>query len=79
LNQNSTMKPAERATFWHRLGLSESLRFDVTSGLVPGVFNGLLFMNIDLAESGMTVVSITHEAGFVKNCAATVAFMHDCA
>ena len=46
-----------------------------TSALVPEMIKEVLDVIIDLAQSGMTMICVTHEMGFAKKVADTVVFM----
>ncbi len=46
-----------------------------TSALDPEMIKEVLDVIIDLAESGMTMICVTHEMGFAKRVANTVVFM----
>jgi polar amino acid transport system ATP-binding protein len=46
-----------------------------TSALDPELVSEVLDVMKDLAESGMTMIVVTHEMGFARNVADTVAFM----
>ncbi|SDI31692.1 amino acid ABC transporter ATP-binding protein [Alloyangia pacifica] len=55
----------------------EALLFDeVTSALDPELKGEVLSVMRDLASEGMTMVSVSHEMGFVRNVADRVVFMH---
>lgn len=54
----------------------EIILFDEpTSALDPELVSEVLDVMKDLAESGMTMIVVTHEMGFARNVADTVAFM----
>lgn len=56
----------------------EIMLFDEpTSALDPEMVGDVLAVMQQLAESGMTMVVVTHEMGFAKNVADRVAFMDD--
>ncbi|MCP9613695.1 amino acid ABC transporter ATP-binding protein [Levilactobacillus brevis] len=56
----------------------EIMLFDEpTSALDPEMVGDVLAVMQQLAESGMTMVVVTHEMGFAKNVAGRVAFMDD--
>ena len=56
----------------------EIMLFDEpTSALDPDMVGDVLAVMQQLAESGMTMVVVTHEMGFAKNVADRVAFMDD--
>ena len=56
----------------------EIMLFDEpTSALDPEMVGDVLAVMQQLAESGMTMVVVTHEMGFAKNVAERVAFMDD--
>ena len=46
-----------------------------TSALDPEMIKEVLDVIIDLAQSGMTMVCVTHEMGFARKVADTVVFM----
>jgi general L-amino acid transport system ATP-binding protein len=46
-----------------------------TSALDPEMIKEVLDVIIDLAQSGMTMVCVTHEMGFAKKVADSVVFM----
>ncbi len=46
-----------------------------TSALDPEMINEVLDVMVDLAESGMTMVCVTHEMGFARKVADTMVFM----
>ena len=48
-----------------------------TSALDPEMVKEVLLVIKDLAESGMTIVIVTHEMGFAKEVATRVMFIHD--
>ena len=48
-----------------------------TSALDPEMIKEVLDVIIDLAQSGMTMICVTHEMGFAKKVADTVVFMDD--
>jgi len=48
-----------------------------TSALDPEMIKEVLDVMVDLAESGMTMVCVTHEIGFARKVADTVVFMAD--
>jgi len=55
----------------------EALLFDeVTSALDPELKGEVLAVMRDLAAEGMTMISVSHEMGFVRNVADRVIFMH---
>ncbi|AJY48172.1 arginine ABC transporter ATP-binding protein [Martelella endophytica] len=55
----------------------EVLLFDeVTSALDPELKGEVLGVMRDLASEGMTMISVSHEMGFVRNVADRVIFMH---
>ncbi|GAA1722171.1 amino acid ABC transporter ATP-binding protein [Kribbella yunnanensis] len=54
----------------------EVMLFDeATSALDPELVKGVLGLMADLAQSGMTMVVVTHEMGFARSVADQVAFM----
>ncbi|MET9316284.1 amino acid ABC transporter ATP-binding protein [Kribbella sp. NPDC003505] len=54
----------------------EVMLFDeATSALDPELVKGVLALMADLAETGMTMVVVTHEMGFAREVADQVAFM----
>ncbi|MFB6725298.1 amino acid ABC transporter ATP-binding protein [Kribbella sp. NPDC056345] len=54
----------------------EVMLFDeATSALDPELVKGVLSLMADLAQSGMTMVVVTHEMGFAREVADQVAFM----
>ncbi|SBT42588.1 amino acid ABC transporter ATP-binding protein [Micromonospora auratinigra] len=54
----------------------EVMLFDeATSALDPELVKGVLAVMADLASAGMTMVVVTHEMGFAREVADTVAFM----
>jgi general L-amino acid transport system ATP-binding protein len=67
----------------HRVAIARSLcmepkvmLFDEpTSALDPEMIKEVLDVIIDLAQSGMTMICVTHEMGFAKKVADTVVFM----
>ncbi len=46
-----------------------------TSALDPEMINEVLEVMVDLAESGMTMICVTHEMGFARKVADTMVFM----
>ncbi len=48
-----------------------------TSALDPEMIKEVLDVMVDLAESGITMICVTHEMGFAKEVADTVVFMDD--
>jgi glutamate transport system ATP-binding protein len=48
-----------------------------TSALDPEMINEVLDVMTELAESGMTMIVVTHEMGFARRAANRVAFMAD--
>ena len=48
---------------------------EATSALDPELVKGVLAVMADLAAAGMTMVVVTHEMGFARSVADTVAFM----
>ena len=46
-----------------------------TSALDPEMINEVLDVMVELAESGMTMVCVTHEMGFARKVADTMVFM----
>jgi len=48
---------------------------EATSALDPELVKGVLGLMADLANSGMTMVVVTHEMGFARSVADQVAFM----
>ena len=46
-----------------------------TSALDPEMINEVLDVMVDLAQSGMTMICVTHEMGFARKVADTVVFM----
>lgn len=46
-----------------------------TSALDPEMIKEVLDVIVDLAQSGMTLICVTHEMGFAKKVADTVVFM----
>ncbi|MEY9853149.1 polar amino acid transport system ATP-binding protein [Leifsonia sp. EB41] len=48
-----------------------------TSALDPELVGGVLNVMRDLAQSGMTMIVVTHEMGFARDVADRVVFMHD--
>lgn len=56
----------------------EILLFDEpTSALDPEMINEVLEVMVELAESGITMVCVTHEMGFARKVADTMVFMED--
>lgn len=56
----------------------ETLLFDEpTSALDPEMINEVLDVMVELAESGITMVCVTHEMGFARKVADTMVFMED--
>ncbi len=56
----------------------EILLFDEpTSALDPEMINEVLDVMVELAESGITMVCVTHEMGFARKVADTMVFMED--
>ena len=55
---------------------SRILLFDEpTSALDPEMINEVLDVMVELAETGMTMVVVTHEMGFARKVADTMVFM----
>ncbi|MCG8356870.1 MAG: amino acid ABC transporter ATP-binding protein [Kiloniellales bacterium] len=48
-----------------------------TSALDPEMISGVLDVMVELASEGMTMMCVTHEMGFAKEVAATMAFMDE--
>ncbi len=48
-----------------------------TSALDPEMINEVLDVMVELAESGMTMVVVTHEMGFARKVANRVVFLSD--
>ncbi len=48
-----------------------------TSALDPEMVNEVLDVMVELAESGMTMIVVTHEMGFARKAAHRVVFMAD--
>lgn len=48
-----------------------------TSALDPEMINEVLDVMVDLADSGMTMVCVTHEMGFARKVADSMVFMED--
>jgi glutamate transport system ATP-binding protein len=48
-----------------------------TSALDPEMINEVLDVMVELAESGMTMIVVTHEMGFARRAANRVSFMAD--
>jgi len=48
-----------------------------TSALDPEMINEVLDVMVSLADSGMTMVVVTHEMGFARKVADTMVFMDD--
>lgn len=48
-----------------------------TSALDPEMINEVLDVMVELAESGMTMICVTHEMGFAKKVADTMVFMEN--
>jgi ABC-type polar amino acid transport system ATPase subunit len=46
-----------------------------TSALDPEMIKEVLDVMIELAESGMTILAVTHEMGFARNAADEIIFM----
>jgi len=46
-----------------------------TSALDPEMINEVLDVMVELAESGMTMICVTHEMGFARKVADTMVFM----
>ena len=49
---------------------------EVTSALDPELTGEVLRVMEELAEAGMTMISVTHEMGFARQVATTTVFMH---
>ena len=57
---------------------SQIMLFDEpTSALDPEMINEVLDVMVELADSGMTMVVVTHEMGFARKVADTMVFMED--
>ena len=48
-----------------------------TSALDPEMINEVLDVMVELAETGMTMVVVTHEMGFARKVADTMVFMEE--
>ncbi|MCV5979691.1 amino acid ABC transporter ATP-binding protein, partial [Escherichia coli] len=48
-----------------------------TSALDPEMINEVLNVMVELAQSGMTMICVTHEMGFAKKVANRVVFMDE--
>ena len=56
----------------------EMMLFDeITSALDPEMINEVLDVMVELADTGMTMVVVTHEMGFARKVADTMVFMED--
>jgi glutamate transport system ATP-binding protein len=69
----------QRAAIARALAMDPKLMLfdEPTSALDPEMINEVLDVMIGLARDGMTMVVITHEMGFARRAANTVAFMAD--
>lgn len=69
----------QRAAIARELAMKRKVIFfdEVTSALDPELVSEVLQVIKDLAQSGMTLVMVTHEMGFARNVADRVVFM-DC-
>ena len=48
-----------------------------TSALDPEMINEVLDVMVELADSGMTMICVTHEMGFARKVADTMVFMEE--
>src|SRR5690606_30997455 len=67
----------QRVAIARALAMEPQVMFfdEATSALDPELVKGILALIADLAESGMTMVVVTHEMGFARSTADTVVFM----
>ncbi len=67
----------QRVAIARALAMDPQVMFfdEATSALDPELVKGILALIADLAESGMTMVVVTHEMGFARSTADTVVFM----
>jgi len=69
----------QRAAIARELAMKRKMLFfdEVTSALDPELVNEVLSVMKDLALNGMTMVAVTHEMAFARNCADRVVFMDE--
>ena len=69
----------QRAAIARALAMDPKLMLfdEPTSALDPEMINEVLEVMVELAESGMTMVVITHEMGFARRAASRVVFMDE--
>lgn len=69
----------QRVAIARSLAMSPKLMLfdEVTSALDPELVNEVLKVIEELAQTGMTMLLVTHEMGFAKNVAKRVIFMHE--
>ncbi|MCY0903492.1 amino acid ABC transporter ATP-binding protein [Arthrobacter sp. H14-L1] len=67
----------QRVAIARALAMKPEVMFfdEATSALDPELVKGVLALMADLAQSGMTMVVVTHEMGFCRNVSDTVTFM----
>ncbi|MBG0739501.1 amino acid ABC transporter ATP-binding protein [Paeniglutamicibacter antarcticus] len=67
----------QRVAIARALAMKPEVMFfdEATSALDPELVKGVLALMADLAQSGMTMVVVTHEMGFCRNVSDTVMFM----
>lgn len=70
----------QRAAIARELAMDRRILFfdEITSALDPELVREVLQVVQELAEQGMTMVSVTHEMGFARNVADRVIFMDKC-
>ena len=70
----------QRAAIARELAMNRRVLFfdEITSALDPELVREVLQVMTELAEQGMTMVSVTHEMGFARNVADRVIFMDKC-
>ncbi|MFC4224206.1 ATP-binding cassette domain-containing protein [Lysinibacter cavernae] len=69
----------QRVAIARALAMGPDIMFfdEATSALDPELVKGVLALMADLAQSGMTMVVVTHEMGFARNVSDTVTFMDE--
>ncbi|MGA5823186.1 amino acid ABC transporter ATP-binding protein [Kitasatospora sp. NPDC094028] len=67
----------QRAAIARALAMAPQIMLfdEATSALDPELVNGVLALMADLGHAGMTMVVVTHEIGFAREAADTIAFM----
>lgn len=69
----------QRVAIARALAMAPQVMFfdEATSALDPELVKGILTLMADLAADGMTIIAVTHEMGFARSTANSVAFMDE--